>query len=115
MTQAGLVSSTEDELDPTLLPEENQLLNPFIILIPVGLVVLIIAAIVGGIVISRRCNTKVEKRGASVTTDPQMLPELLFAFTSKKLSLFIHQLLFVTGLQEEDPYLDGSAAEKVPM
>lgn len=72
MTQAGLISSTEDELDPTSLPMEDQLLNPFIILIPVLLVALIIAAIVGGIVISRRCNRKVEKRGASVT---QQTPE----------------------------------------
>ncbi|XP_029706482.1 transmembrane protein 154 isoform X2 [Takifugu rubripes] len=71
----------DGETDPDVVSEEDQSLSPTIILIPVGLVMLIIAAIVGGIVISRRCNAKAKKR----------------------------------GLKEEDPYLDGSPGEKVPM
>eukprot|EP00066_Takifugu_rubripes_P022000 XP_011611266.1 PREDICTED: transmembrane protein 154 [Takifugu rubripes] len=73
--------SGDGETDPDVVLEEDQSLSPTIILIPVGLVMLIIAAIVGGIVISRRCNAKAKKR----------------------------------GLKEEDPYLDGSPGEKVPM
>ncbi|XP_056892868.1 transmembrane protein 154 isoform X3 [Takifugu flavidus] len=71
----------DGETDPDVVSEEDQSLSPTIILIAVGLGMLIIAAIVGGIVISRRCNAKAKKR----------------------------------GLKEEDPYLDGSPGEKVPM
>ncbi|XP_056892869.1 transmembrane protein 154 isoform X4 [Takifugu flavidus] len=74
-------ASTDGETDPDVVSEEDQSLSPTIILIAVGLGMLIIAAIVGGIVISRRCNAKAKKR----------------------------------GLKEEDPYLDGSPGEKVPM
>ncbi|XP_056892866.1 transmembrane protein 154 isoform X1 [Takifugu flavidus] len=73
--------SGDGETDPDVVSEEDQSLSPTIILIAVGLGMLIIAAIVGGIVISRRCNAKAKKR----------------------------------GLKEEDPYLDGSPGEKVPM
>lgn len=38
-----------------------------------------------------------------------------FCFYQQQLSLFNHQHLFVSGLKEEDPYLDDSATEKVPM
>lgn len=72
VTQNCPVSSTVGEWDPDIISEEEQSLNPIIILIPVGLVMLIIAAIVAGIVISRRCNAKAKKRGTSVTTDPRM-------------------------------------------
>ncbi|XP_028262011.1 transmembrane protein 154 [Parambassis ranga] len=65
----------------TTTQDEEQDLNPFIIMIPVVLVVVIIGMIVCGIFISRWCTKKVGNQ----------------------------------ELSKEDPYLDGSSTEKVPM
>lgn len=75
---SGTEPSAEDS---TTTPTEEESLNPIVILIPVGLVLLIIPMIVAGIFINRKCNRKGRKK----------------------------------GLKEEDPYLDGSPSEKVPM
>lgn len=48
-----------EPLSPTTSMPETEDLNPIIILIPVALVVLIIAMIVGGIVIHRKCIQKI--------------------------------------------------------
>ncbi|XP_031719132.1 transmembrane protein 154 [Anarrhichthys ocellatus] len=66
---------------PTDVPEEEEVLSPIVILIPVVLVVIIIGMIVCGIFINRRWNEKVRNQ----------------------------------ELRKEDPYLDGSSTEKVPM
>lgn len=67
--------------DWTPAPEEEEVLSPIIILIPVVLVVVIIGMIVCGIFINRRWK----KNGRN------------------------------QELSKEDPYLDGSSTEKVPM
>ncbi|KAM6941485.1 transmembrane protein 154 [Lycodopsis pacificus] len=65
----------------TDVPEDEEVLSPMVILIPVVLVVIIIGMIVCGIFINRRWNEKVRNQ----------------------------------ELRKEDPYLDGSSTEKVPM
>ncbi|XP_008304437.1 transmembrane protein 154 [Stegastes partitus] len=67
--------------DWTAESEDEEGLNPIIILIPVVLVVVIIGMIVCGIFINRRWNKKARNQ----------------------------------ELSKEDPYLDGSSTEKVPM
>lgn len=74
-------TGTPTDTGPTTTPENEEGLNPVIILIPVVLVVLIISMIVCCIFINRRWNTQVKTQ----------------------------------ELQKEDPYLDGSSTEKVPM
>lgn len=62
---ASAVTYTRRFTNVTTTEDEEQDLNPFIIMIPVVLVVVIIGMIVCGIFISRRCSKKVGNQGMS--------------------------------------------------